>query len=122
MKYLITSYIEGFVNTSYYVKSNLIKLHDLGLYNSVKTRICLAFDGASNVGGFQFEVSPQGIVAWGTYVLPSYRGKNIARQMWVKALKHFEPKSVHVCTISKSGENLINSLSKKYNQYNWNHI
>jgi ribosomal protein S18 acetylase RimI-like enzyme len=120
MKYIVLPYKVGLL-----LSSDKIIEEMLGLHRSVdlaKGWISLAFNDCKNIGAFQFEYGDKELIAWGTYVLPSCRRKNIARQMWANALELFSPKKIDVFTISKSGRKLINSLSKKYNQYNWNHI
>ena len=76
----------------------------------------VAYDADGNIiGYFRFTMTPKTrrLYARGTWVAPKYRGKSIAADLWVFAIRKFRPASVKVFTISTGGRNLVQSLIAK---------
>jgi GNAT superfamily N-acetyltransferase len=65
-----------------------------------------------NVGRFRFTFDDGRFCAQGTYVEKSWRGNDIARTMWKKALRALRPKLVEVTTVSKGGAMLVKSIAE----------
>ncbi len=67
------------------------------------------------IGYFRFRMTKKSkrLFASGTWVDPKYRGKNIAADIWIFAIRKFQPRSVKVLTVSRGGDNLVRSLIAK---------
>lgn len=76
----------------------------------------LAFHKKKLVGFFRYYHRKHGrwLYAGGTYVLSAYRGQGVAKKLWVRALKHAQPKSVDVGVVSRGGRKLVTALRKKF--------
>lgn len=71
------------------------------------------------VGFFRFDVRSESMYACGTYVLRPYRTKNVARKLWIRAIKRIKPKVVEVYVASKGGAKLVASIKKKFKKITW---
>jgi GNAT superfamily N-acetyltransferase len=83
----------------------------------------LAFDkkkGKETLIGFlRFDKQNQHLYAGGTYILPAYRKRKIAKKLWQRAIKFAKPTYIEVTTASKGGAKLMASLVKKYIYIDW---
>jgi predicted GNAT family acetyltransferase len=64
------------------------------------------------VGFFRYTLSGRVILAQGTWVQRSYRGRGIGTQLWLYALCKEKATRVDVCTVSRSGHRLVRRLAK----------
>jgi len=85
----------------------------------------VAYDADDNIiGYFRFTVTKRGrLNAKGTWVIPKLRGKSIAADLWIFAIREYRPSSVRVLTVSRGGYNLVQSLIAKdvYKTIKWIH-
>lgn len=100
----------------YLIKRFWKKCH-LGSSNSA----VIAFDNKDIIGFLRFDKEERCFWAGGTYVLPKYRNKKIAFQMWKLALNKSKSHQVYVFTLSPGGKKLVNYLKKKMPKYDWTH-
>jgi GNAT superfamily N-acetyltransferase len=82
--------------------------------------VYIAVDKGMVVGFFRFDLCGKELNAAGTWVSRRYRGKGIAKTLWMKALKKIKPKTIQVVTTSKGGYNLVRSVSESIpNHFHW---
>lgn len=93
-----------------------------GLSGYPADRSVVVTDGGRIVAFFRYllfsmryaRVEEHGIHALGTYVLPDYRRRGIARQMWDRAISSASPRHVVLSITSRGARALIRDLSSRH--------
>lgn len=74
----------------------------------------------NNIAGFfRFSEEEKVLYACGTYILSKYRRKNVAKNMWKKAIEQTNPHYIDITVTSFGAVKLIKSLQKKYKNINF---
>lgn len=79
----------------------------------------IAQEGKKIIGFFRFDNLEGTLYGAGTYILPAYRKLGIAKKLWNKAIKYYNPHSIEVCITSSGAEKLINSLKEYHSDINF---
>jgi GNAT superfamily N-acetyltransferase len=74
----------------------------------------IAMEGEQLVGFFRYWVEKPMLQAAGTWVHPDYRGRGIAKKMWVKVLSQSWVKTVRFGTVSDGGRGMMKAVKTHF--------
>ena len=117
--YIVYEYLEHELTLSFDKMKNLPEDILLELQNwqvEYADKVIIAYDNNVLVGFFRYDLGDTRpwLYAAGTYIIPSYRKKNIASNLWHKAIELEKPNKILAHIASDGGLKLIEKIKKDF--------